>query len=214
MREDCWYNEVCTNDNCNMCIRYTEMSYLMENSGLPKKKQWPVNLTPQKVDIKSFQKLATIKKDIEKFVQNGNNLYICSQYTGNGKTSWAIKMLLKYFDCIWAGNGLRIRGYFINVPLLLATLKDFNNKDINRIKNILMNVDLIVWDDIASAKLSDYDISQLLTFVDYRISQELSNIYTGNITDKNKLEQCMGSRLASRIWNYSEVVEFFGIDRR
>ena len=213
MREDCWYKEVCTRKTCDACIRYTEMSYLMENSGIPKKKQIPVSLTAG-IDIDAFKYLADIKSDIENWVREGNNLYICSEETGNGKTSWAIKLLLKYFDCIWAGNGLRIRGYFVHVPSLLLLLKDFGNDDIAKVKTILMNVDIVVWDDVASTKLSDYDITQLLMIIEHRNLQDLSNIYTGNVITKEQLGKCVGNRLASRIWQYSEIVQFNAKDKR
>jgi len=214
MREDCWYKKVCTKDTCDNCIRYTEMSFLMENSGIPKKRQMPVSLVPDDIDLDSFIHLADIKNDIEQFVRNGDNLYICSEHTGNGKTSWAIKLMLKYFDRVWAGNGLRVRGYFANVPTLLSMLKDFGNNNIEKVKTILSNTDLVVWDDIASTKLSDFDITHLLMFIDHRTLQGLSNIYTGNIANKEQLGRCVGDRLASRIWNYSEIVEFKGNDRR
>lgn len=213
MREDCWYKEVCTRKTCDACIRYTEMSYLMENSGIPKKKQMPMQLTAGK-DRQAFEYLADIKDNIEEWVKNGNGLYICSEETGNGKTSWAIKLLLKYFDSIWAGNGLRIRGYFVHVPSVLLLLKDFGNSEIAKIKNILMNVDLVVWDDIASTKISDYDVNQLLMIIEHRNLQELSNIYTGNVITKEQLTGCVGSRLASRIWQYSEIVQFHSKDKR
>lgn len=213
MREDCWYKEVCTRDTCDACIRFLEMSYLMDNSGIPKKRQMPISLTAG-VDIKAFEYLADIKDDIEQWVKDGENLYICSECTGNGKTSWAIKLLLKYFDCIWAGNGFRIRGYFVNVPSLLSTLKDFSNEKLSQLKNILLNADVVVWDDIASSKLSDYDIGQLLIYIDHRNLQELANIYTGNIVTNENLIECVGSRLASRIWQHSDIVQFKGKDRR
>lgn len=213
MNENCWYKNVCTQDSCDLCIRYTEMSFLMENSGIPKKKQVPVTLNAG-VDRKAFEKLDDIKADIKDFVNNGDCLYICSEETGNGKTSWAIKLLLKYFDSIWAGNGLRIRGYFIHVPSFLTQIKDFNNSELPRLKHTLLNADVVVWDDIASAKLSDYDINQLLIFIDHRNLQELSNIYTGNITSLEELTKCVGNRLASRVWQSSEVIQFNGKDRR
>ena len=132
-KEDCWYKNVCTYDQCVNCIRYSEMKYLMENSGLPKKKQMPIQLNGSS-DSKAFQLLADIKDDIVNFVNNGESLYIFSQYTGNGKTSWSIKLLLKYFDSIWAGNGFRIRGYFQHVPTLFNTLKDFSASVPERLK--------------------------------------------------------------------------------
>jgi len=78
----------------------------------------------------------------------------------------------------------------------------------------LATADVVVWDDIASTKLSDYDIQQLLTLIDARVSEGLSNIYTGNITSHEALTKAVGDRLASRIWNLSTLVEFKGKDRR
>lgn len=214
MKEDCWYIDVCRNKECDSCIRYAEMKYLMENSGIPIKRQYPEKLEAAKCDIDAFSVLAEIKDDIENFVDNGENLYIMGSNTGNGKTSWSIKILLKYFDSIWAGNGFNVRGYFIHVPTFLNILKDFSNNH-SGLKNILENVDLVVWDDIAATKLSDYDVSQLLLFVDQRELKGLSNIYTGNITDRNDLIKMLGNRLASRVWNNkTTVVEIKGADRR
>ena len=43
-KEDCWYREVCTYEPCANCVRYVEMKYLMEHSGLSKKRQRPIKL--------------------------------------------------------------------------------------------------------------------------------------------------------------------------
>lgn len=209
---DCWYKNVCTYDNCVNCIRYSEMHYLIDKSGIPKNRQKPISLEAGG-DYKAFCELAEIKDHIYELTETDFNLYICSKETGNGKTSWAIKILMKYFDDIWAGNGFRVRGYFQHVPTLLNTLKNFNS-DHNALKTILETVDIVVWDDIASAKLSDYDIQQLLILIDQRIMDCKTNIYTGNLVTYNALEKALGSRLASRIWNCSKVVEFCGKDRR
>lgn len=210
--ENCWYKNVCTYDTCVNCIRYSEMRYLIDNSGIPKNRQHPQELEAG-IDYGAFVELNDIKSTINDFVDDGQNLYICSTETGNGKTSWSIKILLKYFDMIWAGNGFKVRGYFIHVPTLLTTLKDFSTNH-DALKSVLENADIVVWDDIASTKLSEYDISQLLILIDQRIIENKSNIYTGNLTSKEGLEKAVGSRLASRIWNSSTIVEFKGKDRR
>ena len=188
------------------------MKYLIENSGIPKNRQMPQSLEAG-IDYDAFVRLDIIRETIQQFVEDGENLYICSEQTGNGKTSWSIKLLLKYFDYIWAGNGFRQRGYFQHVPTLLNTLKNFNaNHD--ALKYALENVDIVVWDDIASTKLSEFDISQLLTLIDQRIVDGKANIFTGNIITETNLEKALGSRLASRIWNTSIVIQFNGKDRR
>lgn len=211
-KEDCWYKHVCTYDSCINCIRYSEMKYLIQNSGLPKNRQKPQELSAG-CDYKEFVRLSKLKDDILDFVESGDSLYICSKETGNGKTSWAIKLLLKYFDSIWAGNGFKVRGYFVHVPTLLTVLKDFS-KSHDDLKRILDTADIVIWDDIAATKLSEYDVSQLLIFIDSRIVNGQANIYTGNIVTKDALEKSMGTRLASRIWNTSLIVEFKGKDRR
>ena len=217
---DCIYNNTCNLYNtteCNKdCLRYIEISNLLNKSNIPKHKQKSIDLYPDNVDYESFVKLKHIKNSINEWVNNNTfNLYIYSTHTGNGKTSWAIKLLLKYFDTVWAGNGLKTRGLFINVPSFLSKLKDFNNIDIQftELKNNISTVDLIVWDDISSTKVSDYDNTQLLNFIDQRILNGKSNIFTSNL-DVENLKEVLGNRLASRIWNSSIKIELKGKDRR
>ena len=212
-KEDCWYKNVCTYDFCTNCIRYAEMKYLMDNSGIPKNRQYPQELVAD-VDLEPYTTLADIKDDIVFFVENGQNVFICSRNTGNGKTSWAIKLLLRYFNEIWAGNGFRVRGLFVNVPTLLLQLKNFDNPLSDEYKKNLMEADLVVWDEIASSSISNYDYGNLLMFLDYRISAEKSNVFTSNAVSSAELEKNVGSKLASRIWNTSTIVEFKGKDRR
>lgn len=184
----------------------------MDNSNIPRNRQHPQSLTAG-VDYNAFIQLSDIKDGILEFVDDGQNLYICSENTGNGKTSWSIKLMLKYFDSVWPGNGFKVRGQFQHVPTLLNVLKNFNvNHD--ALRTALEYSDLVIWDDIASTKLSEYDISQLLIFIDQRIVDGKANIFTGNLVTEQTLENVLGSRLASRIWNTSTVIKFNGKDRR
>lgn len=188
----------------------------MGNSGIPVTRQYAQHLVPAEVDLNSFYFLQEIKDDIVNFVNNGESLYIFSKNFGNGKTSWAIKLLTKYFDEVWAGNGFRCRGLFVHVPTFLTKLKEnisTRNEDFELMRSRLDNVDLVVWDDIASSKLTDYDHVNLLTYIDQRVLNGLSNVYTGNLGIE-ELPAALGNRLSSRVWNESAVVEFLGIDRR
>lgn len=189
------------------------MKYLMDNSGIPRNRQTPQSLVAD-IDLEQYSRLADIKSDIVSFVENGDNLFICSKYTGNGKTSWALKLLLRYFDEIWAGNGFRVRGMFVNVPTLLLQLKNFSHPLSEEYKRNLMEADLVVWDEIASTSISTYDYGNLLMFLDYRLSAGKSNIFTSNATTQDEIEKSVGTKLTSRIWNCSEIVEFRGKDRR
>lgn len=218
VNEKCWYKDFCSlieRQGCENCTKYKEMNYLMEHSGLPKAKQKAIRLFPTTDnDEKAFKLLNDIKNDIYNFVQDGNNLYIASRYTGNGKTSWAIKLLHKYFEEVWEGNCYRVRGLFIHVPTLLLELKDFNHVMSSSYRKLLRECDLVVWDDIASTELSNYDCTQLLALIDYRMLAEKSNIYTGNIESAKGIDDVIGTRLASRVYNASEVIILDGKDRR
>ena len=191
------------------------MKFLLDNSGIPKNKQTSIKLTAPIEDYDSYIELANIKDNIVDFVESGKNLYICSNATGNGKTSWAIKLLLRYFNEIWAGNGLKVRGLYVNVPTLLLKLKNFNNPLSEEYKYNLMTCDLLVWDDIAATdRLTEYDLAQMLSYIDYRISENKSNIFTGNITSSEQMRKLLTPRITSRIWNNSQVIIFNGKDMR
>lgn len=218
--EKCWYKEVCNKYNTKQCypgcLRFMEMHYLMNNSGIPAKCQYQIDLYPEDEDLDAFMQLKEIKDHIIDFVEQGCSLYLYSENTGNGKTSWAIKLMQKYFDSIWAGNGFRCRGVFIHVPTFLTKIKEGisrKDEDFELLRSRLLEADLVIWDDIASGKLGDFDHTNLITYIDQRKLNKLSNIYTGNIGGE-QLSEALGVRLASRVWKDSLQVEIIGADRR
>ena len=213
---NCWYAKTCK-DDCTNCATYIQLKWQMENSGLPKIQQEPIALyinESNEVDEEAYIRLSEIRSDIVDFVEGHKNLYICSEYTGNGKTSWAIKMLHTYFHYTAGGNYDNLKGMFVSVADLLLRLKDFKNPVDKAYKDNLENVDLIVWDDIGLSNISQYDYTQLYTIINNRIFSGKSNIFTSNCTTQEKLLELVGDKLASRIWNTSEIIEFKGGDIR
>ena len=212
---ECWYKDSCE-DDCDTCNVFFQMKYQMTHSGLPEAKQKPIRLylTEDKVDERAFNRLTDIRKNIVDFVEDGKNLYLCSKWTGNGKTSWAIKMLHTYFHYTAVGNYDNLKGMFISTSELLLQLKDFNNPVSKTYLDNLKNVDLVVWDDIAVSGMSNYDFTQLYTIIDKRILAEKSNIFTSNQPTVEGFADLMGNRLASRIYYTSEIVELKGKDMR
>ena len=212
----CWYLDTCK-DDCDLCTIYTQMKWQMENSGLPEAKQKSItlNITDSNLsDRQAFHRLADIRKDIVNFVETGKNLYICSDTNGNGKTSWAIKMLHTYFHHTAIGNYENLKGMFVSVPKLIIQLKDFNNPLSAKYKKDLETVDLVIWDDIAITGISQYDYTQLFALIDSRMLSEKSNIFTSNIANEDQLSEILGSRLTSRIYHASEIIKFTGKDMR
>lgn len=210
---DCWYASVCQED-CSNCIVYPQMKWQFDNSGLPKSKYMPIRLVPESIDRGAFRQLANIRQNIDEFVEQGKNLYICSKYFGNGKTSWAIKMLQTYFHYVAEGNLFTVKGMFVSTSDLLLKLKDFDNPLKTEYKENLKSCDLLILDDIAVAGVSQYDYLQLFALLDSRMLAEKSTIFTSNVNTKEDLIKVVGDRIASRVWNNSTIIELRGGDRR
>lgn len=213
--DDCWYKGTCNKECKSSCLRFLEMVYLCESSNLPEDMWFPIKLIADR-DRDAFVELAKIKKDIRGWVHYGNNLYLYSSNFGNGKTSWAVKLMLAYFNLRWAGNGFKRRALFISVPEFLKKNKEvINNPDPEffELRDDIAECDLVIWDDIASTTLTNYDHSVLLPYIDQRTLARKSNIFTGN-ADGAEIIKYLGGRLASRVWNNSTVLEFKSEDKR
>lgn len=219
MADRCWYEDVCgvRGDSCGpTCVRYAEMLNLFQMSNIPRYRWYPEKLVPGRGDRESFVYLRDIKNDIKNWVQGGNNLYLFSDTFGNGKTSWAVKLMSAYFNQVWRGNCFKTRGIFISVPEFFDRERlrmDNQDEDFKRIRQSLIECDLVIWDDVSSVKMTDYASATFFNFVDARVIAHRANIFTGNLGEE-RLKDFVGGRLASRIWNTSEIVELVGEDRR
>lgn len=209
---NCLFKSVCTNTCSEQCMRLIQFNRLLELSNLPLAYQKRIVLHEPKEDAEAFATLNNIRVSITDFVKEGKCLYICSSNCGNAKTSWATRLMLRYFSENWKNSYDITRGLFVHIPTLLIDLKKFENRPeyIDRIKD----ADLVVFDDLAFSRLTDYEHEQLLQFIDYRVSNNLSCIFTSNIVDYNTLAQCVGGRIASRIYNGAKVVTFKAKDFR
>ena len=97
-------------------MRHYKMSFLIHGATLEGNQRSSIALYPSSVDYDAFVHLSNIKKNIKGFVESGKNLLIHSKNTGNGKTSWSIKLLLSWFDCVWPYTDFECRGLFISMP--------------------------------------------------------------------------------------------------
>lgn len=221
MNGHCIYRDSCTltdTDKCSTdCFRYTQMHKLLEMSNLPENK-WRVDiLSPSIEDVETWQTLHEIKKNIASWVSQGRSLYLYSQWCGNGKTSWAIRMLLSYLNSVWGQPVLRPRAVFMPVSQLF----DKERENIDRptdeyyaLRKSLFTADLVVFDDLGSTRVTEFNQLTLLNIIDARENAGLSTIYTANIGG-SQVGDLLGQRLESRIWNASYKVRFkSSIDRR
>ena len=224
--KDCWLRDTCKKYNkdnsClndSFCLKLFKIDRLYTNAILSDKQRLRIPLSPDGdgTDLQQFILLKSIEEHIVEFINNGKNLYIHSTITGNGKTSWAIRMIQAYIDKIWIDSSIDYcPALFINVPRFLLSLKESisNQSDyIDHIKQNVFSSDLVVWDEVGVKTLSDYDHENLLNLINTRLDEGKSNIYTSNLTE-NELREKVGDRLYSRIANISTHVELFGADKR
>ena len=213
---DCWYKRICTEQCSENCIRYKLRYSLFKQSNLPEALWDYKELICHEKDLQVYKKLQAKSDAILNFIANGNNLYIYSENCGNGKTTWAIRLMYSYFDKIWHKSCFDCKALFVSVPKFLYNCKRSISQDVKGFEelcNLISEVDLVIWDDIGEMKASDYEHQILFQYIDDRINSKKSNIYTSN-KNKEQLEDVLGIRLASRIYNCSECIEFLEEDKR
>lgn len=225
MKESCLVKETCKKYNENtcdfdddICIRQHKLEYLLGEAGLydSQKRPFQLYIDQDGSDLEAYSRLKEISKDIVNFVDEGKNLYIYSSTPGNGKTSWSIKLIQSYLTKIWPNAPMTSKALFIHVPTFLLELKrniSRHSDYIDFVEERVFDVDLVVWDDIATKSASEFEHEHLLSLIDRRMFANQTNIFTSNIPP-NSLSSSLGDRLGSRIVNKSELIEFVGKDKR
>ena len=211
----CQFSDQCTK---KFCMQRFKKDQLYKYTLLSPIQCKHVGLRPDAdgTDRKEFIQLKSIEDSILGFVSNGKNLYIHSEGTGNGKTSWAIRMIQSYIDKIWYSSPIECRALFINIPRLFLELKSnisSTSDYISSIKENISKADLVVWDEIGTKMLTDFEHEHLLSMINDRLDQGKSNIYTSNLNPED-LKDKIGARLYSRVVNDSIDIELHGKDKR
>ena len=191
----------------------------LNNSLIPKRYLNEISLIPAKVDEQVFKELNNIKLNIREFVDKGDNLLICSNNVGNGKTTWSIKFLKEYIDEV---QNIKFKNncpaLFINVTNFLNEKKlsisdpELHSKVIDTERKILSSK-LVVFDDLGVKDISQFDMGNLYYWIDERTNNMKSCIFTSNLLPK-QLRNILDERLYSRIVKYSTIKEIKDGDNR
>lgn len=215
----CYAEDYCKKPKteCNeLCGGYRVLRALYSLSKIPVSYQYTITLTPQQRDLEAFKALTEFKEAVVKKVEAGDNLYIWGKNTGNGKTSWACKIMGHYFRKIAFSSGLENEGLYIYLPTFLNKLRDsFDDKTPEFEKELEMveSCNLLIVDDIGSERLTEWVRERIISIIHTRVSNGLSTIYTSNLSP-DELKAELGDRIASRILGCSQIIEITGADRR
>ena len=218
-KQNCWMYDRCNHIDCNnFCLKKYKLDYLFNEAliSVEQRKHVILRLDKDRSDINAFDILKNISNNIVDFINNGNNLYIHSSNTGNGKTSWALRLIQEYFNSIWLSTKLECKALYIHVPRFLIELKsdiDKKSEYIAHIKENVLNCDVVIWDDIGTKTVTSFEFENLMSIINTRMDNNKSNIFTSNLNDV-ELHEVLGDRLYSRIINNSIDIEFKGADKR
>lgn len=207
---DCTYPEFCLKKFKQ--DKFFDLALISESQRVP----IGLYLDANACDKIAFDRLNDIKNNICNFVRRGQNLYIFSTTTGNGKTAWSLKLAQSYIGKIWHEKDLTCEVLLIGVPRYLLSIKDAisnNNEYAKHIKENVLSANLVIWDDIATKGMTEFETENVLSIIDARINMGKSNIFTSNI-QPHELSLFVGDRLASRILGTSETIKFVGQDKR
>lgn len=184
---------------------------LLAESGVPKKYFEPQELVPRTVDREAWDWLNNYRENVVENVQNGKSIVITSPIVGNGKTSWAIRLLQRYIAETALDGRLVDKAVFCVSSSMLEIFGDFGYFEtsiqffdyLNRLKNC----DLLVIDEIGSGRVTQVSYNHFYDLVNYRVDNNLATIYTTNYNDE-QIKDVLGERLYSRIYDMSTVIEF------
>lgn len=214
---DCPYRNTCKNKTSNgdcykLCSKLNEIDTLFYNANIPRAFLQPIALYPDVIDLKVYDSLAEIKKNIVNAVNDGFNISIHSSNRGNGKTSWAIKILQNYLHNVWYEPGGRTRGLYVDVPEYISQLKaefDSKERDARMFAKDIDKADLVIFDNIDIQRLSEWERSLLGQHIRKRVSNGLSNIYITRTTG-TILKNLVGDDLYYYILERSTILPLYG----
>lgn len=147
---------------------------------------------------------------------NPSHLYLTNDCIVTHNTSWGIRLIQAHLENIWYKTDLRCRALFISVPRYLLAIKNNISKTDEYAEHINKNIfdaDIVVFDDIATKGITQFEAENLFSIIDTRMNMGKSNIFTSNIIP-SQLNELLGPRLTSRIINLSTVIQFRGRDKR
>lgn len=216
----CYAEKYCkkSKTECNeFCDAYRLLRALYRMSRLPEKYCYNIPLVPGKEDLKNFEQLNDFMKSVEERVEAGDGLYIWSEGAGNGKTSWACKILSYYFRKVAFKSGLENEGLYIYLPTFLEDLRmSYDGEpdpDFLELLDMLKKCKLLIIDDIGAEKSSEWVNERLLSIINTRVMSGLSTVYTSNISLED-LGKRMGDRIRSRIVGSTTEIHITGKDQR
>jgi DNA replication protein DnaC len=216
LREDC---VAIKGKHCQYtCRHYHTSKETYKISNLPPKAISELILVPENCDLSIYEACDGYKKNIHEHIAKGDGLYLHSNTKGNGKTSWAFKIMKHYLNWCSQNYGIdyKVRGYYVNVSELFDLLRNSFGEKAGTIKEIekgIYEADLVIFDDIGFEKSTDWVKNKLYNYINYRYQNNKSMLFTSNLSLK-ELSTQLDDRISDRISEICRPLHFKGQSRR
>lgn len=216
----CYAEDYCQKDrsSCSeLCGGYRVLRALYSLSRIPVKYQYKIDLIPEREDMQSFIALNEYKENVVDHVEKGEGLYIWGENTGNGKTSWACKIMGYYFRKIAFSSGLENEGLYIYLPTFLDDLRNSYNSSSPEFEEELEMVKcckILIVDDIGAERVTEWVRERIVSIINTRSANGLCTIYTSNLSLKGLADKLGDDRISSRIKGSVTEINLSGRDKR
>jgi DNA replication protein DnaC/primosomal protein DnaI len=165
-------------------------------------REWVDKVAPRRYATASFDRLpGPLGKTIREEMNKGNWPYLAGGL-GTGKTFVACAIAR---ECLSKGK----RVEFACVPMLLARIRkamDEGSGGPEKIVDLMSEIDVLVLDDMAAEKASDWVSETMFRIIDTRYSELRMTVITSNIMPHEIANERVRSRLC-------EVVALIGLTR-
>lgn len=152
-----------------------------------------------------------MRKDINNYIDK--SLYLFGKQ-GVGKTTKATFILKKYVrKYCKKESAITPPVKFISMPELIFKLQYDMDSRRRNIHNTKISQGLLILDDFAVSKITEFVIQTSYLIIDYREKNNLNTIITSNL-NLDQIEKRYNPRLSSRIAGMCEIEKMTGKDKR
>lgn len=217
--KNCYAKDYCKGygtSNCTeRCDLLWKLNSIYDKSNLPLRYRYNIPLRPEQVDREAFNQLKGFLDNVTDRVASGESLYIYSENTGNGKTTWSSKIMNQFIRKSVVKSTLDNDVLYLNVSLFVEGMRgqySEYSEEMASLRERAMTCKLLILDDIGAERPSEYVCERLYDLINHRYTNMLSTIYTSNLTPF-ELGDRLGARIESRVRSAIQI-NLVGSDRR
>lgn len=203
----------CKSDMCTeYCWKMVQIRFQLDKSNMPDDYKADIMLGKSKAgkDFEVYQELSGWARNLRKLLwrvsTQGEGLYMHSTKKGNGKTSWACKIMFNYIRAM--GQEIesleKPKVLFVSTPQLFDDLKaafdnDEKAREMSHFEDCIKDAELVIFDDIGAETPSKWVKEKLYIYINFRESNRKSTIFTSNCTI-DELANTLDDRITDRIY--------------